>query len=42
MIGHLLALAVPVAGVLTVLILAAPAEPTKPGTSTKPEGSDHR
>jgi hypothetical protein len=46
MIGELLALliryAVPIAGVLIVLILIG-SPSTKPGTSTKPEGDDlHR
>lgn len=47
MIGHLLGsllpLVIPVLGVLIVLVLQrGSSKPTKPGTSTKPEGSDHR
>lgn len=41
MIG-LLALAVPLIGVVSALIFQLPSEPTKPGTSSKPEGGDPR
>lgn len=41
MIGHYLALAVPAVGVFIVVLLQTGSS-TKPGTSAKPEGDDHR
>ena len=38
MIGQLLPLIIPAIGVFIVVVLQLP---TKPGTSTKPEGDDH-
>lgn len=51
MIEHLLALAVPIAGVASVILMQLPADgrrkkprldPTKGDTSTKSQGDDHR
>lgn len=41
LISRLLPLVIPIAGVFIVLVLLA-APSTRPGTSAKPEGRDHR